>query len=622
MKNDLHTFHIPVMGTGHSADTPIRVAPFGISSVISVVDDLLLEKFREYHSRKFDLPYTPIPRNETDGRARRITAYLETVREIVRIRLDRIRALPFFEENDKKKYFDMLPDSSPLRKDHEKLLGMEPGPERDALVRSLTDRMTSGSIDVNIMVKLDTVRYDRDGNPLGDEFSDAKAALRGYAESGLESAIVFSAGINKGLFSYMTRFRDFYRDTTGRIKKKIILKVSDFRSAMIQGRFLAKKGLEIHEYRIESGLNCGGHAFPTNGHLLPCLIQEFKEKRDQLATGFHRDIRKYYADREWTYTEPADGYRPLVTVQGGIGTNGEVRRLTEDFGMDMTGWASPFLLVPEATPIDTPTRTLLAQAGEKDLYLSGASPFGIPFNNVRRSGSEQWTRQKADAGNPGSACPKKFLVFNREFTDKPICLASRQYQQKKLAEIRSMDIPGPEKEQRCREVTEKVCLCEHLGNGSLIVMGMAEAEKAPQSICPGPNIEWFDRNYTLKEMVDHIYGRGPALVAARRPHMFAKELVMYVDYFEKQVKQYSGTEKEVKAIQAFKDNLRQGMAFCLEIAEKTPYPGENLTSLRTCVERENSRLKSVYTGFKRRLKLRDMFENGLTPPAKLSSSAV
>ena len=46
MTDLIHSFHIPVMGTGHSVDTPIRVAPFGISSVISLVDDLLLEKIR------------------------------------------------------------------------------------------------------------------------------------------------------------------------------------------------------------------------------------------------------------------------------------------------------------------------------------------------------------------------------------------------------------------------------------------------------------------------------------------------------------------------------------------------------------------------------------------------
>ena len=43
-----HMFHIPVMGTGHSIDTPIRVAHFGISSVISLVDDLLLGEEHEH----------------------------------------------------------------------------------------------------------------------------------------------------------------------------------------------------------------------------------------------------------------------------------------------------------------------------------------------------------------------------------------------------------------------------------------------------------------------------------------------------------------------------------------------------------------------------------------------
>ncbi len=52
-----HTFHIPVMGTGHTVDTPIRVAPLGINSVISIVDDILLEKIRKYYSEKFNFPY-------------------------------------------------------------------------------------------------------------------------------------------------------------------------------------------------------------------------------------------------------------------------------------------------------------------------------------------------------------------------------------------------------------------------------------------------------------------------------------------------------------------------------------------------------------------------------------
>ncbi|MCD4764074.1 MAG: hypothetical protein K8R28_08675 [Desulfobacterales bacterium] len=226
MKNYYHEFHIPVMGTGHSVDTPIRVACLGITSVISLVDDLLLEKIRKYYSEKFSLPYSRIPANENDGRAKRTTAYLETVHEIVHIKMDRIKKQPFFKNNEKGKYFDLLPEESPLKKAYNELLNMKEGSKRSALEKELTSKMRPGSIDVNLMVKVDRTNYDSNGAPLSDEFSDAKTGLRGYAESSLESAIVFSAGINQRLFNYMTRFRDFYRDKTGQIKKRIILKRS------------------------------------------------------------------------------------------------------------------------------------------------------------------------------------------------------------------------------------------------------------------------------------------------------------------------------------------------------------------------------------------------------------
>ncbi len=603
MKDYYHTFHIPVMGIGHSADTPIRVAHLGITSVISLVDDIFLEKIRKYYNEKYGLPYVKLPRNEEDGRAKRITAYLETVREIVRIKMEDIREQPFFEVNDKGKYFDLLPEETPMKRDYNKLLKMKAGPERNALAKDLTRRMQPGSIDVNIMVKLDCINPDNNGNLLGDEFSDAKAALRGYAESGLRSRIVFSAGINQRLFNYMTRFRDFYRDETGEIKKKTIIKVSDFRSAFIQGRFLARKGLEVYEFRIESGLNCGGHAFPCNGNLLPGQLQEFKEKRGQLTTEFQPLIRKYYKNMGWKYSEPALNGRPLITVQGGIGTHGEVRRLMEDFRTDLTGWASPFLLVPEATCVDVPTREVLKHAGEEELYLSDVSPLEIPFNNVRKTGSEIWTCNLVAKGKPGSACPKHFLVSNTEFTETPICLASRKYQKKKLEKIMNMEISGGEKERLCQKIVEKTCICDHLGNGALIALGIAKEKTAPQSICPGPNIAWFDKTYTLKEMVDHIYGRGPSLVSSERPHMFAKEIAIYVDYFEKQVTRCAYTPKEIRTLQAFKKNLEEGMDFCLSIAQKQPYQGENLASIPSCVEMQRARLRSICAGFEKKAKI-------------------
>ena len=49
----------------------------------------------------------------------------------------------------------------------------------------------------------------RGRNPAGPEFTDAMSALRGFALSELESAVVFSAGLNRTLYSYATHFADF-----------------------------------------------------------------------------------------------------------------------------------------------------------------------------------------------------------------------------------------------------------------------------------------------------------------------------------------------------------------------------------------------------------------------------
>jgi hypothetical protein len=599
MTDYLHTFHIPVMGTGHSVDTPIRVAPLGISSVISLVDDPLLEKIRKYYASKLDLPYVKIPRNAEDGRAKRITAYLNMVHEIVCKKMEEIRKQPFFKDNDKSKYFELLPEESFLRKKYEELVKMKAGSERDDLEQNLTSRMKPGSIDVNIMVTLDRTHFDKSGNPLGNEFCDAQAGLRGYANSCLESGIVYSAGFNRRLFSYMARFKDFYRDKMGRIKKRIILKVSDFRSALVQGKFLAKKGLEVHEFRIESGLNCGGHAFSSNGILLPVLLKEFKGKRKNLMSEFQPLIQKYYKKMGWNYPESKLNDCPLITVQGGIGNHGEVCRLKE-FNIDRTGWASPFLLVPEVTRVDDTTRELLRQAQADDLYMSDVSPLGIPFNNVHKTGSEIWTQKRVAEGRPGSQCPKGILVTNTEFTEKPICLASREYQKAKLKEIENVDITDDEKARLCQKVVEKTCICDFLENGALITLGIAKEKNSPQSICPGPNIEWFCKFYTLKEMVDHIYGKGPSLVSSERPHMFAKEIVLYVEYFEKMVAGSSLTPNAIKALLEFKNNLEAGLNFCLEIADKTPYPGENLNSISDCVERERVRLRFICNSFEKK----------------------
>jgi hypothetical protein len=221
---------------------------------------------------------------------------------------------------------------------------------------------------------------------------------------------------------------------------------------------------------------------------------------------------------------------------------------------------------------------------------------GVPFNNVRNTGSEQWHQERIQKGKPGSPCPKGFLKANTEFTENPICTASNQYQLLKLDQISKSDITEKEKEQKREKVLDKACLCNHLGNGALIDLGILEEHRAPQSICPGPNIAWFDGEYTLQEMVDHIYGRRESLVPPERPHMFAKEIVLYVDYFEDLVSQSENSEANLKKLRKFKNNLENGMDYCLELSGSEPYKDENISSIPATVKEQRKRLQDIFNG--------------------------
>ena len=255
-----HSFHIPVMGIGYTLDTPLKVSRYGISSVISLVDDILLEKLRKMYAEKYKLDFQPIPDKEDDARAKRITAYLNLMHDLCTWE------------------FEQMLRNGPQDPDYQKAMDLLP-PNHTAA------QLQMGSIDVNVMTKVDRENF-RNKEKLPTMYNDAHAAVRGFANSKLQSSIILSAGMNPRLYSYLESFEDFYPDAEGNIKKKIVLKVSDYRSALIQGKFLAKKGLWVSEYRIESGLNCGGHAFATDGYLLGPILQEFKEKRIELKPDF------------------------------------------------------------------------------------------------------------------------------------------------------------------------------------------------------------------------------------------------------------------------------------------------------------------------------------------------
>lgn len=555
MQAQAHTFHIPVMGLGFTIDTPLKVAKFGISSVVSIIEDGLIEQMREYYCLKEGITYIKIPESEINHRASRITSYLNLLDALIKKQIDTLKKEDFTPDADITKYFELLPNQSALKKRYKEMVSEDNFFKKKIYQEELKNLITAGSIDVNIMTKCDKTNYSKNGAELPVEYSDAMAALRGFAESRLNSSIVFSAGLNPRLYSYCEQFEDFKRFENGEFAKKIILKVSDYRSALIQGKYFAKKGLWVSEFRIESGLNCGGHAFPTNGLLLGPILEEFKTNKKELFNSLY-ELYKQAA------TEPVakQDLNLKISVQGGIGTAEEDEFLLDYYKINSTGWGSPFLLVPEATNVDDETIEALVNAKKSDYYLSHASPLGIPFNNFKNTSSQKQRIKRILAEKPGSPCYKKFLSFNTEFTEKPICTASRKYQDLKLKEINASQMTNFEKIEEIDKVLEKECLCSGLSNTALIKNNLKPPFKQSSiSICPGPNLSFFSKVFTLKQMVDHIYGRFNTLNTDNRPSMFVNELTMYVDYLKKYLQNSSKVKQ--KYIDDFKSNLIGGIDY-------------------------------------------------------------
>jgi len=565
MSHFVHQFHIPVMGTAFTIDSPIKVARFGISSVMSIGDDELCENMREYYCRLYHLPFTPIAKFETRYRSRRICDYLNVVQDIVDLQMATLKSLPFEPGNEICKYFDLLKEDHPLSLLYRQFLTMAPGQNRDEVESRLRSSIVQGSLDVNIMTKLDRLNYDENGQLMGDEFSDACAALEGYATSKLASSIVFSAGFNRRLYAHIENFDDFFPDETGFIKKKVILKVSDLRSSLIQGRFLAKKGVWISEHRIESGLNCGGHAFASDGFLLGPILEEFKNQRQELSSSFFDLCNEALAKRGRPVFKEVPPVR--VTVQGGIGTHLENQFLFDFYHVDGTGWATPFLLVPEVTTLDYPTRLELAKATKEDLFLSEFSPLGVPFNSIKNTPSELQKKERIDAGRPGSPCPKGHLVSNLEFTKKPICTAAITYQKRKIEQLNQSGIDGDDRQKQFDAIVVKSCLCEDLAAGALIEYGITNKRPLKSAVCPGPNLAYFSKISTLAEMTGHIYGRTNLLNDTYRPNMFISELKMYIDYLSKEISKRlpEPTPKDYEYFEFFKANLLNGITYYQDI---------------------------------------------------------
>jgi hypothetical protein len=555
----MHSFHIPVMGTGFTIDTPLKVSHLGIDSVVSIGDDILLEKLRKMYCSKYGLSYTEITHKMEDFRAKRITAYLNLLNDISAMKLDKLKMSLIKSDAERSEYFKSFPDSSVIRQGFRSLIKKLPG--LDEIANWINGNISRGSIDVNIMTKVDKENY-RHGEKLPIEYNDAHAALRGYAFSELKSSLIFSAGMNPRLYSYVEEFGDFYPDERGEFKKKIVIKVSDYRSALIQGKFFAKKGLWVSEYRIESGLNCGGHAFATDGHLMGPILAEFRDKRPELIQTLHEMYVEGLARKNRPVSTAPLPLR--ITVQGGVGTAEEHQFLIDHYRLDSIGWGSPFLLVPEVTNVDPDTLNKLVAAREDDLYLSYISPLGVPFNNLKGNTKDEEKRSLTARGRPGSPCVRKFLALNKETTGTNVCTASRQYQERKIRELDNEVLTTSEYLRKFKEIVEKACLCTGLGSTALLVNNLdTRIEGDGVSVCPGPNMAYFSRIVSLKQMVDHIYGRSNIIERSDRPNLFVKELNLYIDYLKKEIDEVrtSLDQKQKQYLLKFCENLDTGIQY-------------------------------------------------------------
>jgi len=542
-----HTFHIPVMGTAFTADSALKVAHYGINTVIALADDVLLERLRKYYSGLNNFSYEEIKNNTKDYRADRITSYLNMVNKIASAKFEEFTTTTKDKFEEVKKYFAMLPDTSEVKKEFNKLI--ENSFSFEDLSVWLKDNLSMGSIDVNIMTKVDKTNYFKK-EELPSEYNDAHAGLRGYANSDLSSSVIFSAGMNPRLYGYIAQFDDFFPDANGYIKKKIILKVSDYRSAIIQGKFLAKKGLWISEYRIESGLNCGGHAFATDGYLMGPILAEFRDRRQELVDELYAVCKPALAANGKVV--PNDTLAITITAQGGVATAEEHNFLIDHYKLDTVGWGTPFLLVPEATTVDPATRKQLQLAKEKDLYLSNVSPLGVPFNNLRNSSKDVEKFNKIEEGKPGSPCPRKFLALSNEYGTEGVCTASRLFQKNKIDEQGISD-----------QITDKACLCMGLAATAVINYGVETRESKGVSICPGPNMAYFDQELTLQDMSHHIYNGDEGVVRADRPNMFVNELGMYLTYLSEKIEEHKNDwgKKSGRYLNAFTSNMNEGITY-------------------------------------------------------------
>jgi hypothetical protein len=193
---------------------------------------------------------------------------------------------------------------------------------------------------------------------------------------------------------------------------------------------------------------------------------------------------------------------------------------------------------------------------------------GVPFNNLRGNTKDIEKEAYIEQNTPGNPCPKKYAALSNEFGEPTLCTASRKFQKLKIAELKESGLNEDEFKQEYDKIVVKSCICVGLGTSALLVNHLdTKVEKPGVSICPGPNMAYFSEVMTLKEMVDHIYGKINVIKRKDRPHMFIKELIIYIDYLKAKLDETARpwSDKQQEYFSTFSDNLDKGIQYYKEL---------------------------------------------------------
>ena len=106
---------------------------------------------------------------------------------------------------------------------------------------------------------------------------------------------------------------------------------------------------------------------------------------------------------------------------------------------------------------------------------------------------------------------------------------------------------------------------------------------------------YFDKEVSLSEMVQHIYGNTSVLGATNRPNVFVKELKMYIDYLKNEIENFSIdlTSAQTKKWNVYKNNLIEGIAYYEALFSKTSFFEKSKNDIQNQLHFYKTKIKEI-----------------------------